>query len=118
MRIKDRFSKKENTKESTTQKVKKELKSELADDKQKVLKHSKRIRNLWKTKEIVQLKTEAIAVLWKKKGLEDEFFAEFDKITKDGYEMVGMEGVKALDAGPIDMQIGMYYYFQHKDFIK
>ena len=118
MRIKDRFSKKEKSKKLTTEKIKKELKDELKDDKEKVLKHSKRIKKLWQTKEIVKLKTDAIAVLWKKRGREDEFFAEFDKITKEGYQMVVMESVKALDVGPIDMQIGYYYYFQHKDFIK
>ena len=118
MRIKDRFSKKEKHKGTTTEKVKKELSKELKDDKEKVIRHSKRIKSLWQTKEIVQFKTDAIAVLWKKKGHEDEFFAEFDKITKKGYELKLSEGMKALDAGPIDMQIGMYYYFQHKDFIK
>jgi len=53
-----------------------------------------------------------------KKGYETIFFEEFDKVTKEGYQMVLMEGVKALDAGPIDIQIGNYYYFQHRNFIK
>ena len=57
-------------------------------------------------------------MLWKKKGYEEQFFAEFDKVTKEGYQMVLSEGVKALDAGPIDIQIGSYYYFQHRNFIK
>ena len=118
MRIKDRFSNNEKDKESTTVKVKKEVKNELIDEKKQIIKQSKRIKNLWKTKEIIQLKTDSIAILWKKKGKEDEFFAEFDKITKEGYHMVGMESVKAIDVGPINMQIGYYYYFQHRDFIK
>lgn len=118
MRIKDRFSKKEKPKKSTTDVVKEEFSKELKDDKDKVIKHSKRIKNLWQTKDIIQLKTDSIAILWKKKGREDEFFAEFEKITKEGYELKMSEGVKALDAGPIDIQIGYYYYFQHKDFIK
>ena len=46
------------------------------------------------------------------------YVEEFDKDTKEGYQMVLMKGVKALDAGPIDIQIGSYYYFQNKKFIK
>jgi len=118
MGIKDRFSKKEKPKKSTTDVVKEELSKELNEDKENVIKHSKRIKKLWQTKEIVQFKTDAIAVLWKKKGREDEFFENFDKLTKEGYELKMSEGIKALDAGPIDMQIGLYYYFQHKDFVK
>jgi hypothetical protein len=79
---------------------------------------AKSIRKLWKNKEIVQLKTDAIAVLFKKRGYEDEFFTEFDTLTKEGYQMVLMEPVKVIDAGPIDMQIGSYYYFQHKNCIR
>ena len=57
-------------------------------------------------------------MLWKKKGYETQFFEEFDKVTKESHQMVLMEGVKARDAGPIDIQIGNYYYFQNKKFIK
>ena len=118
MGIKDRFSKKTKPKESTSDTVKKEIHTEYEEEKKQVVGHVKRIKTLWRSKEIVQLKTEAIAVLWKKKGYETQFFEAFDKITKEGYHMVLSEGVKALDAGPIDIQIGHYYYFQHRNFIK
>ena len=117
MGFKDKFSKKEKP-EKTTDKVKKELHTEYQEDKKQVVGHAKRIKTLWRSKEVVQLKTEAIVVLWKKKGYEPQFFEEFDKITKEGYQLVLMEGVKALDAGPIDIQIGNYYYFQNRKFIK
>ena len=42
---------------------------------------------------------------------------EFEKITKEGYHMMLMEVVKAIDAGPIDIHIGNFYYFQHKNYI-
>ena len=118
MGIKDKFSKKSKPDKSTKDIVKKELHTEYEEDKKQVVGHAKRIKSLWRSKEVVQLKTEAIVVLWKKKGYETIFFEEFDKVTKEGYQMVLMEGVKALDAGPIDIQIGNYYYFQHRNFIK
>ena len=118
MGIKEKFSIKTNPDKSTKDKVKKELHTEYQEDKKQVIGHAKRIKSLWRSKEVVQLKTEAIVVLWKKKGYEPLFFEEFDKITKEGYQLVLMEGVKALDAGPIDIQIGNYYYFQHRNFIK
>jgi hypothetical protein len=116
MGLKDRFSKKD--KVGKTDGVKKELHEEYNEDKKQVVGHAKRIKQLWRTKEVLQLKTDAIAVLWKKKGYEVQFFEEFDKITKAGYQLVLMEGIKALDAGPIDIKIGSYYYFQHKSCIR
>ena len=118
MGIKNRFSKKSKPDKLTKDTVKKELHTEYEEDKKQVVGHAKRIKNLWRSKEVVQLKTEAIVVLWKKKGYETQFFEEFDKVTKEGYQMVQMEGVKALDAGPLDIQIGNYYYFQNKKFIR
>ncbi len=116
MGLKDRFSKKDKVGKTDT--VKKELHKEYDEDKKQVVGHAKRIKQLWRTKEILQLKTDSIAVLWKKKGYEVQFFEEFDKITKAGYQLVLMEGIKALDAGPIDIKIGSYYYFQHKSCIR
>jgi len=60
----------------------------------------------------------AIAVLYKKKGYEEKFLEEFNKITKEGFQLVLMEPFKALDAGPIDIQMGNFYYFQHKSCIR
>ena len=98
--------------------IKKELNEEVQENKKQIIGKAKSIRKLWKNKEIVQLKTDAIAVLFKKRGYEDEFFTEFDTLTKEGYQMVLMEPVKAIDAGPIDIQIGHYYYFQKGSLIK
>jgi len=112
--VKERFSKKNDSEKSTTDTVK----NELEEDKKQVVGHAKRIRHLWRSKEIVQVKTDAVVILWKKKGYEEKFFEEFDKITKEGYQMVLMEEVKALEAGPIDVKIGSYYYFQHKSCIR
>lgn len=98
--------------------LKKELTDEVQEDKKQLIGKVKNIKKLWKNKEIVQLKTDAIAVLFKKRGYEDEFFTEFDNLTNEGYKMVLMEPVKVIDAGPIDIQIGNYYYFQKGSLIK
>ncbi len=116
MGLKEKFSKKD--KVGKTENAKNELQKEYDEGKKQFLGQAKRMKNLWKSKEIVQLKTDAIAVLYKKRGYEEKFFEEFNKITKEGYQMVLMEPVKAIDAGPIDMQIGSYYYFQHKSCIR
>ena len=116
MGLKEKFSKKD--KVGKTENAKNELQKEYNEGKKQFLGQAKRMKNLWKSKEIVQLKTDAIAVLYKKRGYEEKFFEEFNKITKEGYQMVLMEPVKAIDAGPIDMQIGSYYYFQHKSCIR
>ena len=98
--------------------LKKELVNEVQEDKKQIIGKVKNIKKLWKNKEVVQVKTDAIAVLFKKRGYEDEFFTEFDNLTNEGYKMVLMEPVKAIDAGPIDIQIGNYYYFQKGTLIK
>ncbi len=98
--------------------MKKELSSDYDEGKKQVVGQAHRLKSLWKSKEVVQLKTDAIAVLYKKKGYEEKFLEEFNKITKEGFQLVLMEPFKALDAGPIDIQLGNFYYFQHKSCIK
>lgn len=118
MGFKDKFSKKSKPDKSTKDKVKEGLHEEFNEDKKQAVGHAKRIKSLWQSKEVLQLKTDAIAVLYKKRGYEDKFFEEFDKLTKEGYQLMLSEAVKAIDAGPIDIQIGYYYYFQHRNFVK
>ncbi len=118
MGLKEKFSKKDKSEKSTTGGIKKELGSEYDEGKKQLVGQAHRLKNLWKSKEVVQLKTDAIAVLFKKKGYEEKFFEEFNKITKEGFQLVLMEPFKAIDAGPIDIQIGNFYYFQHKSCIR
>jgi hypothetical protein len=116
MGMQDKFSKKE--KSDLNKGIKKELNEEVQENKKQIMGKAKTVKKLWKSKEIVQLKTDAIAVLFKKRGYEDEFFTELNNLTKEGYQMMLMEPVKLIDAGPIDIQIGYYYYFQKGSLIK
>ncbi len=118
MGLKEKFSKKGKSEKSTTGGIKKELSSEYDEGKKQVVGQAHRLKSLWKSKEVVQLKTDAIAVLYKKKGYEEKFLEEFNKITKEGFQLMLMEPFKAIDAGPIDIQLGNFYYFQHKSCIK
>jgi len=117
MGLKEKFSKKDKSEKSTGG-IKKELGVDYGEGKKQLVGQAQRLKNLWKSKEIVQLKTDAIAVLFKKKGYEEKFFQEFNKITKEGFQLMLMEPFKAIDAGPIDIQIGNFYYFQHKSCIR
>jgi len=117
MGLKEKFSKKNKSKKPSTGESL-DLGSEYEEGKKQVVGQAHRLKSLWKSKEVVQLKTDAVAVLYKKKGYEEKFLEEFHKITKEGFQMVLMEPFKALDAGPIDIQLGNFYYFQHKSCIR
>ena len=82
MGIKDKFSKKSKPDKSTKDIVKKELHTEYEEDKKQVVGHAKRIKSLWRSKEVVQLKTEAIVVLWKKRDMRQYFLRNLIKLPK------------------------------------
>jgi hypothetical protein len=48
-------------------------------------------KKIIRSKDIVQMKTDSITILARKKGFEEEFFKEFDNMTKEGYNMMGMQ---------------------------
>jgi len=118
----NKFSKNKKTKQKESKNLsgaaKKELNEELGENKKQIVGQAKSIRKLWKSHEVLQYKSDAIALLFKKRGYGDEFITEFEKLTQEGYQLVLLEPVKAIDAGPIDMQIGNFYYFQKGQLIK
>lgn len=81
-------------------------------------KEALRLKKVWQSKDVIQLKTDEIAVLLKKMGKEDEFFVAFSELTKEGYRMVLREEVRDIPvASGISFQLGVYYYFQHSKYI-
>ena len=67
-------------------------------------------------KEIVYSKTDSIAILIKKKGEAKKFFEEFDKITREGYDLKAIEAIT--DPIPkFNIPIGHIFYFQNKKYI-
>jgi len=73
-------------------------------------------KKIIRSKDIVQMKTDSIAILVRKKGFEEEFFKEFDNMTKEGYKMMLSEELTDPIPG-IRVIIGYLYFFQHKKYI-
>ena len=80
-------------------------------------KDSKYIKELIQSKEVIYLKTEAVAVLVRKKGNEAEFFESFDSITREGYKMMLQEEITDPVPG-LNVNLAYVYYFQNGKFIK
>lgn len=79
-------------------------------------KSSKYVIEILKSNEVVLDKTDATAILVRKKGNEKEFSKEFDNITKEGYKMILSEEIT--DPLPVvNVVIGYIYFFQHKKYI-
>jgi len=79
-------------------------------------KDTKFIKKILQSKGVIYLKTEAIAVLVRKKGNEAEFFESFDSITKEGYKMMLLEEI--MDPIPgLNVKLAYVYYFQNVKFI-
>ncbi len=77
---------------------------------------SKYFKKIIQSKKIVLAKTDTAAILFRKQGNEEEFFKEFDNITKEGYKMMLSEKV----TNPVPMVtiiVGYLYFFQHKKYI-
>lgn len=74
------------------------------------------IKKILETKNIIFLKTDATAILVRRKGNEQEFFKEFDNITKEGYKMMLSEEITDPVPG-IKVILGYVYFFQNKKFI-
>ncbi len=73
-------------------------------------------KNIIQSKKIVLNKTDTSAILFRKKGNEEEFFKEFDNITKEGYKMMLSEEVIS-PAPVVTIIVGYLYFFQHKKYI-
>jgi len=75
------------------------------------------IKKILETKDIIYLKTEAIAILVKKKGELKNFCEVFDSITKEGYELKAKENVT--DPVPkLNVNLAYLYIFQNKKYIQ
>ena len=75
------------------------------------------LKEIMSSAEIVFLKTDAIAILIKRTGESKIFFEEFDKITREGYDLKSQEPIN--DPIPkINIALGYIFYFQNKKYIK
>jgi len=75
------------------------------------------IKKILETKDVIYLKTEAVAILVKKKGELKKFCEVFDSITKEGYELKAKEIVT--DPIPkLNVNLAYLYLFQNKKYIQ
>ncbi len=89
--------------------------STIKDQLDHVKKDSIYLKEVLQSKDVIFFKTDAVAILVRKKGNEKEFFDAFDKITKEGYRMMFQE--KVVDVPGIKMTLAYVYYFQNRKFI-
>jgi hypothetical protein len=76
-----------------------------------VKKEADDIKKAIEKKDLIYLKTDALAVVLRKLGGLDDFLAVFEKLTKEGYLLVWTEPVSSIL--PIGMGlVGNFYYFQ------
>jgi hypothetical protein len=74
-------------------------------------KEAEDIKKALEKKDLIYLKTDALAIVLRKLGGLDEFLAVFEKLTKEGYLLVWTEPVSSVL--PIGMGlVGNFYYFQ------
>jgi hypothetical protein len=75
------------------------------------------IKKILETKDVIYQKTDAIAILVKKKGELKKFLEVFDSITKEGYELKAKESVT--DPIPkLNVNLAYLYIFQNKKYIQ
>ena len=79
---------------------------------------AKFFKKMWRPESIVPFKTDAVAIPLFRKGKEEEFFVEFDNLTKEGYKLMANEEVKALEIGHFGIDLGTLFLFQKLKYIK
>lgn len=81
-----------------------------------VKKEGEDIKKALQKKELIYLKTDALAVVLRKLGGLDEFLAVFEKLTKEGYLLVWTEPVTSIL--PMGFRLaGNFYYFQNQKYV-
>ena len=74
-------------------------------------------KKILETDQIVHIKTDATAILVRRKGNETAFFKEFDKITREGYQLILHEEINDPIPG-LNIKLAYVFYFQHIKFLK
>lgn len=76
------------------------------------------LQKIFKSKEFVYYKTDAIAIVIRKLGKTREFMDEVDKLTREGYRLVHQEIIRNIPlGGGFSFSLGSFYFFQHSKYI-
>jgi hypothetical protein len=92
---------------------------ELTEDQLRDIKTEIRdLKRIFRARDPVYFKTEALAVVIRRFGKTDEFMAAIDGLTREGYLLVQHEIVRNIPlGGGMSFPIGSFYYFQHTRYI-
>jgi hypothetical protein len=76
------------------------------------------LKKIFQQKDIILVKTDAIAIVLRKVGGNEEFFEIVDNLTKERYRLVHHESIRANPSsiGP-NYSLGTLYYFQNMKYI-
>ena len=74
----------------------------------------------WDKNGVIQYKTDRIAILQRKYGMQVEFIIAFDDLTKEGYSLMAVdEGKSGGDSsGGFIGGVNAYFYFQRIKYVK
>jgi len=76
------------------------------------------LKKIFQHKDLVFMKTDAIAIVLRKLGGNEEFLETVDKLTKEGYRLVHQENIRNIPLGfGFNYPLGSLYYFQHVKYI-
>jgi len=76
------------------------------------------LQKIFRSKDFVYYKTDAIAIVLRKLGKTKEFMDEVDKLTREGYRLVHQEVIRNIPlGGGFSFPLGSFYFFQHIKYI-
>jgi len=76
------------------------------------------LKKIFQHKDMVFMKTDAVAIVLRKLGGNEEFLELVDKLTREGYRLVHHESVRNIPLGfGFNYPLGSLYYFQHVKYI-
>ncbi|MGI0069873.1 MAG: hypothetical protein ACREAN_06420, partial [Nitrosopumilaceae archaeon] len=75
-------------------------------------------KKIFNHKDLILVKTDAIAIVLRKMGGNEEFLERVDKLTREGYRLVHQESVHNIPTGfGVSYPLGNLYYFQNVKYI-
>lgn len=76
------------------------------------------LKKIFQHKDMVFMKTDALAIVLRKLGGNEEFLDLADKLTREGYRLVHQETIRNIPLGfGFNYPLGSLYFFQHVKYI-
>ena len=76
------------------------------------------LKKIFQHKDMVFMKTDAIAIVLRKLGGNEEFLELVDNLTREGYRLVHQESIRNIPLGfGFNYPLGSLYFFQHVKYI-